>query len=172
MGPGELKYGGPGPKGRRGGYAQMTVVGAVTVRGSAIELRSDPGHADQRDGRGDNIELHIAQPREVLQTGITQKVNRHQRNNHLVHAHIRLSVTTCCFDGSIVNRLRQEFCDWRHAGDKRASQIHGKIPFPRATLSILGIRSCVSQPRFRTNGQYAACEQRTILNTCRVWVNK
>ena len=102
--PGELKYGGPGPKGRRGGYAQMTVVGAVTVRDSAIELGSNPGHADQRNGGGDDIELHIAQPREVLQTGITQKVNRHQCNNYLVHAHIRLSVTTCCFDGYSVNR--------------------------------------------------------------------
>jgi hypothetical protein len=60
-------------------------VGAVTVRGSAVELFSDPGHGDQCDCSCDEIELQVAQPGQILQIGITQEVNSHQRYDDLVH---------------------------------------------------------------------------------------
>jgi len=59
-------------------------VGAVTERGSAVELFGDPGHGDQRNGGGDYVELQVAQPGQILQIGIAQEVNRHQGNNDLV----------------------------------------------------------------------------------------
>jgi len=64
-------------------------VGAVRVRKSTIELRGDPGHGNQRNGSGNDIDLQITQPCEILQIGVTYKVNRHQSNNHLVHNSLR-----------------------------------------------------------------------------------
>jgi hypothetical protein len=83
-------------------------VGAVTVRGSAVELLSDPGHGDQSDGGGDDVELHVAQPRQVLQVGIAQKVNSHQHNNDLVHGRLLLLTPLIgAFTGSVMGPFRK-----------------------------------------------------------------
>jgi hypothetical protein len=37
-------------------------VGAVTVRGSAVELFGDPGHRYQRECGGGDVDLQVAQP--------------------------------------------------------------------------------------------------------------
>ena len=63
-------------------------VGAVTERGSAVELFSNPGHGDQRNGGSDDIELQDAQPGQILQMGITHKVNHHKRDDDLVHGRL------------------------------------------------------------------------------------
>ena len=41
---------------------------------SAVDLLGDPGHGDRRDG-GDEIELHVAQPGQIVQLGIAQEVD-------------------------------------------------------------------------------------------------
>jgi hypothetical protein len=51
-------------------------VGAVTEKASAVELRGNPGHGDQRERRGDDVDLQIAQPRQIVQMGIAEKVDR------------------------------------------------------------------------------------------------
>jgi len=73
------KYGDPEAAVRRDGY------GAVTERASTVELFGDPGHGDQRDGGGDDVELQVAQPGQILQMGIAHKVDRHKRDDDLVH---------------------------------------------------------------------------------------
>jgi hypothetical protein len=60
-------------------------VGAVTERALTVELFSDPGHGNQCDGGGDDVELQVAQPGQILQMGIAHKVDRHKRNDDLVH---------------------------------------------------------------------------------------
>jgi hypothetical protein len=52
---------------------------------SAVELFGDPWHGDQCDGGGDDVELQVAQPGQILQIGIAQEVNSHQRYDDLVH---------------------------------------------------------------------------------------
>jgi hypothetical protein len=49
-------------------------VGTVTERALIVELFGDPGHGDQRDGGGDEIEFQVAQPGQILQVGIAHKV--------------------------------------------------------------------------------------------------
>jgi hypothetical protein len=54
---------------------------------SAVELFGDPWHGDQCDGGGDDVELQVAQPGQILQMGIAHKVDRHivsQQNGHCV----------------------------------------------------------------------------------------
>jgi hypothetical protein len=78
-------------------------VGTVTERALTVELFGDPGHGNQRDGGGDDIELHVAQPREILQIGITQEVDRHQRNNDLVHGRLLLLTSLIgAYTGSVM----------------------------------------------------------------------
>ena len=60
-------------------------VRTVTVRALTVELFGDPGHGDQRNGGGDDLELQVAQPGQILQMGISHKVDRHKRDNDLVH---------------------------------------------------------------------------------------
>ena len=52
---------------------------------SAVELFGDPGHGDQRDGGGDDVELQVAQLGQILQMGIAHKVDRHKRDDDFVH---------------------------------------------------------------------------------------
>ena len=52
---------------------------------STVELFGDPGHGDQRSGGGDDVELQVAQPGRILQMGISRKVDRHKRDDDLVH---------------------------------------------------------------------------------------
>ena len=60
-------------------------VGTVTERALSVELFGDPGHGDQRDGGGDDVELQVAQPGQILQMGIAHKVDRHKCDDDLVH---------------------------------------------------------------------------------------
>jgi hypothetical protein len=53
-------------------------VGAATERGSSVELFCDPWHGNQCDVCGDDVELHLAQPGQILQIGIAHKLDRHQ----------------------------------------------------------------------------------------------
>jgi hypothetical protein len=85
---------------------------------STVELRGDPGNGDQRDGGDDDIELHVAQPREILQIGIAQEVNRHQRYDDLVHGrllHIAYQL----------NRRGHGFCNAHLSEVESASQLVG-----------------------------------------------
>jgi len=59
--------------------------GTVTERALAVQLFSDPWHGDQCDGGGDDVELQVAQPGQILQMGIARKIDRHKRDDDLVH---------------------------------------------------------------------------------------
>ena len=63
-------------------------VGAVTEGTSSVELRGDPGHRNQRQGRGDDMDVQVARPRQILQVGIADKVDRHQRTNDLAYGRL------------------------------------------------------------------------------------
>ena len=95
-----LKNGDPEAAVRRDG------VGTATERALTVELFGDPGHGDQRDGGGDEIELQVTQPRQVLQIGIAQEVDRHQANNDLVHG--RLLTLLIAYS---INRRVHGFCN-------------------------------------------------------------
>jgi len=52
-------------------------IGTVTERALTVQLFGDPGHGDQCDGSGDDVELQVARPGQILQMGIARKVDRH-----------------------------------------------------------------------------------------------
>jgi len=60
-------------------------VGTATERALTVELFGDPGHGDQRECGGDDVELQVAQPGQILQMGIAHKVDRHKCDDDLVH---------------------------------------------------------------------------------------
>jgi hypothetical protein len=92
-------------------------VEAVTERGSAVELRGDPGHGDQSDGGGDDVELHVAQPCQILQVGITQEVNCHQRYDDLVHGRLLLIAYP-------IDRRGHAFCNGQLSEMENASHLN------------------------------------------------
>jgi len=56
-------------------------VGTVTEGALPVELFDDPGHGDQSNGGGDDVDLQVAQPGQILQMGIAHKVDRHKRDD-------------------------------------------------------------------------------------------
>ena len=74
----------------KNGEPEAAVEGRCRGRTSTVELFGDPGYGDQRDGGGDDVELQVAQPCQILQMGIAYKVNRHKRDDDLVHGSLLL----------------------------------------------------------------------------------
>ena len=62
---------------------------AAAVPGLPVDLRDDEGYGNHRDGSSNNIELHLAEPCQCLQAGVTQEENHHQTNKYLVHVYLR-----------------------------------------------------------------------------------
>jgi hypothetical protein len=54
---------------------------AAAVPGSPVELRDNKGYGNHRDGSSNHIELHLTEPRQCLQAGVTQEENHHQTNH-------------------------------------------------------------------------------------------
>jgi len=96
-------------------------VETATQKWSTVELFSDPGHGDQRNGGGDYVELQVAQPGQILQIGIAQEVNRHQRNNDLVHGRLQM------FIACPIDRRVPGFCNGRLSEVEAASQSVGDM---------------------------------------------
>jgi len=96
-------------------------VGTVTERTSAVELFRDPGHGDQCDGGGDDIELHVAQPRQVLQMGIAHKIYCHQTNNDLVHGRLLQQLVLLSYP---LNRRGRAFCNGHFAEVQTTSHLN------------------------------------------------
>ena len=96
-----IKNGDPEAAARRDG------VGAVR-REHTVELFGDPGHGDQRECGGDDVELQVAQPGQILQMGIADKVDRHKRDDDLVHGRLLLltQLIGAC-TGSVMGTFRK-----------------------------------------------------------------
>ena len=75
------------PEGRRRVYARA--VSGCRGAGSPVELRGHKGYGNQRDCGGNHIYLHLAEPCQCLQAGVTQEENRHQSNHQFVHVCLR-----------------------------------------------------------------------------------
>jgi hypothetical protein len=96
-------------------------VETVTDRGSTVELFSDPGHGDQRNGGGDYVELQVAQPGQILQIGIAQEVDCHKSDDDLVHRSLLMFVAYP-FDRRVTG-----FCNGRLSEVETASQLVGDM---------------------------------------------
>jgi hypothetical protein len=48
-------------------------VGTVTERASTVELFGDPGHGNQRDGGGDDVELQVPSHERYCRSGSPRK---------------------------------------------------------------------------------------------------
>jgi hypothetical protein len=71
---------------------------AATVPELPIKLRDHKGHGNKRDSSSKDICLHLAKPRQCLQAGSPRmKITI----SPIINLCISVSVTTCCFDGSI-----------------------------------------------------------------------
>ena len=77
------------PQGVCTGSVGLPQCRAAAALGSPVELRNNKWYRNQCDCGSNHIYLHLAEPRQCLQTGVTQEENRHQSNHQLVHAYLR-----------------------------------------------------------------------------------
>jgi hypothetical protein len=90
------------------------------VRGAAVELGGDPRHGDERERGGDGVELQFPEPGGLVQVGVAQEVDRHPRDDQLVHGQL---LKECCFVAHLITRRRPAFDNGPRLEVKTASHL-------------------------------------------------